>query len=255
MTNLFDVAGHAILVTGGAAGIGKGIVFGLAAAGAKVVAWDVSDASLAETAADAAAQGLTVSVAKVDVTDAAAVRAGIDAIIAEHSKLDAVFINAGVAGKAGPAIEMDLDNWRKVHAVNLDGAFVTAQAAAAAMKPAGRGKIVFTASVWGIRGTRPAQVAAYMSSKGAIISLTRQLALELAPFGINVNGIAPAGFMTALGSGELDPSFGEWLVGKIAMGRMVEPSEMAGPAQFLASRASDWVTGHTLPVDGGYLAE
>lgn len=255
MTNLFDVKDHIVLVTGGAAGIGKGIVFGLAAAGAKVIAWDVSDASLAETAADAGAQGLPVVTAKVDVTDEAAVHAAIGAIVAEHGKLDAVFINAGIAGKAGPAIEMDLDNWRKVHAVNLDGAFITAQAAAAVMKPAGRGKIVFTASVWGIRGTRPAQVAAYMSSKGAIISLTRQLALELAPFGINVNGIAPAGFMTALGSGELDPSFGEWLVGKIAMGCMVGPSEMAGPAQFLASRASDWVTGHTLPVDGGYLAE
>ncbi|MFD2580571.1 SDR family NAD(P)-dependent oxidoreductase [Novosphingobium colocasiae] len=94
-----------------------------------------------------------------------------------------------------------------------------------------------------------------MSSKGAIVSLTRQLALELAPHGINVNGIAPAGFATALGAGELDPSFGDWLVGKMAMGRMVEPAEMAGPAQFLASRASDWVTGTTLPVDGGYLAE
>jgi gluconate 5-dehydrogenase len=255
MTNLFDVKDHVVLVTGGAAGIGRGIVFGLAAAGAKVIAWDVSDASLAEAAGDAGAQGLPIVPAKVDVTDEAAVKAAIDAIVAKHGRLDAVFINAGIAGKAGPAIEMDLDNWRKVHAVNLDGAFITAQAAAAAMKPAKRGKIVFTASVWGIRGTRPAQVAAYMSSKGAIISLTRQLALELAPFGINVNGIAPAGFMTALGAGELDPSFGEWLVGKIAMGRMVEPSEMAGPAQFLASRASDWVTGHTLPVDGGYLAE
>jgi NAD(P)-dependent dehydrogenase (short-subunit alcohol dehydrogenase family) len=255
MTNLFDIEGHVILVTGGAAGIGKGIVFGLAAAGAKVVAWDVSDASLAETAADAQAEGLSVVTAKVDVTDEAAVQAEIDAIVVDHGKLDAVFINAGISGKAGPAIEMSLDNWRKVHAVNLDGAFITAQAAAAKMKAAGRGKIVFTASVWGIRGTRPAQVAAYMSSKGAIISLTRQLALELAPFGINVNGIAPAGFLTGLGSGELDPSFGDWLVGKIAMGRMVEPSEMAGPAQFLASRASDWVTGTTLPVDGGYLAE
>lgn len=255
MADLFDIAGHAILVTGGGAGIGKGIVMGLAEAGAHVIAWDVNAAGLAETEAEAGAAGWSVSTALVDVTDADAVNAATDAITDRFGRLDAVFINAGIAGKAGPAIDMDVDNWRKVHAVNLDGAFLTAQAAARKMKAAGRGKIVFTASVWGIRGTRPAQVAAYMSSKGAIISLTRQLALELAPFGINVNGIAPAGFLTALGSGELDPSFGEWLVGKIAMGRMVEPSEMAGPARFLASRASDWVTGHTLPVDGGYLAE
>ena len=255
MADLFDITGRVILVTGGAAGIGKGSVMGLAEAGAHVVVWDVADAALAETAGEAKGAGLSVSTAKVDVTDAAAVHAAMDAIVAQSGRIDAVFVNAGIAGKAGPAVDMDLDNWRKVHAVNLDGAFITAQAAAARMKPAGRGKIVFTASVWGCRGTRPAQVAAYMSSKGAIISLTRQLALELAPFGINVNGIAPAGFLTALGAGELDPSFGDWLVGKIAMGRMVEPSEMAGPARFLASRASDWVTGTTLPVDGGYLAE
>lgn len=255
MTNLFDISGHVILVTGGGAGIGKGIVLGLAQAGAQVVAWDVSEAGLAETVQEGASEGLTIDTARVDVTDDAAVTAAIDGIVAKFGRLDAVFINAGIAGKAGPAVDMDLDNWRKVHAVNLDGAFITAQAAAMKMKEAKRGKIVFTASVWGIRGTRPAQVAAYMSSKGAIISLTRQLALELAPYNINVNGIAPAGFATALGAGELDPSFGDWLVGKIAMGRMVEPSEMAGPAQFLASRASDWVTGTTLPVDGGYLAE
>lgn len=255
MADLFDISGHVILVTGGGAGIGKGIVIGLAEAGAKVVAWDVNEAGMAETAAEAASAGLSVETARVDVCDAAAVQAATDAIVERHGRLDAVFINAGIAGKAGPAVEMDLENWRRVHAVNLDGAFITAQAAAAKMKAARKGKIVFTASVWGLRGTRPAQVAAYMSSKGAIVSLTRQLALELAPYNINVNGIAPAGFATALGAGELDPSFGDWLVGKIAMGRMVEPSEMAGPARFLASRASDWVTGHTLPVDGGYLAE
>ena len=255
MGNLFDITGNVILVTGGGAGIGKGIVMGLAGAGARVVAWDVDDIGLADTAAEAKDSGFAVATARVDVTDAAAVQAATDAIVAEFGRLNAVFINAGVSGKAGPAIDMDLDNWRKVHAVNLDGAFITAQAAAWHMRAAGRGKIIFTASVWGLRGTRPAQVAAYMSSKGAIVSLTRQLALELAPHNINVNGIAPAGFLTGLGAGELDPSFGEWLVGKIAMGRMVEPSEMAGPAQFLASRASDWVTGTTLPVDGGYLAE
>lgn len=255
MVNLFDIAGNVILVTGGGAGIGKGIVLGLAAAGARIVAWDVNAQGLADTQAEAAASGIAIDIAHVDVTDQAAVNSATDAIVERYGKLDAVFINAGVAGKAGPAIDMTLDNWRKVHAVNLDGAFMTAQAAANKMKAAGRGKIIFTASVWGIRGTRPAEVAAYMSSKGAIISLTRQLALELAPYNINVNGVAPAGFATALGAGELDPSFGDWLVSKIAMGRMVEPSEMAGPAQFLASRASDWVTGHTLPVDGGYLAE
>ncbi|MFD2580570.1 SDR family NAD(P)-dependent oxidoreductase [Novosphingobium colocasiae] len=122
--------------------------------GARVIAWDVNDEGLAQTADEAASAGLTVHTAHIDVTDEVAVKAATNAIVAEHGKLDAVFINAGVAGRAGPAIDMDLDNWRKVHAVNLDGAFITAQAAAVKMKAAGCGKIVFTASVWGIRGAR-----------------------------------------------------------------------------------------------------
>lgn len=255
MNPLFDISNDVILVTGGGAGIGQGMVMGLAEAGATVVAWDVDVAGLEATAAEAAEKGLTVHTAVVDVTDDAAVTTAMESIVAELGKLDTVFINAGIAGKAGPAVDMELDNWRKVHAVNLDGAFYTARAASVPMKKAGRGKIVFTASVWGMRGVRSAQVAAYMSSKGAIVSLTRQLALELAPFGINVNGIAPSGFVTSLGAGELDPSFGEWLTAKSAFERVVGPSEMVGPACFLASRASDWVTGTTLPVDGGYLAE
>lgn len=255
MNELFDIRDDVILVSGGAAGIGKGMVMGLAKAGAKIIVWDVSDTALTQTQAEAAEAGFSVFTAKVDVTDPEAVTAAMEAIVAEHGKLDTVFVNAGIAGKAGPAVDMPLSNWKQVHAVNLDGAFYTAQSAAAIMKKAGKGKIVFTTSVWGFRGVRNAQVAAYMSSKGAIISLTRQLALELAPFGICVNAIAPSGFITSLGAGELDPSFGEWLTNKSASCRLVEPSEMAGPAQFLASRASDWVTGTTLPVDGGYLAE
>jgi NAD(P)-dependent dehydrogenase (short-subunit alcohol dehydrogenase family) len=255
MDNLFDITGSVILVTGGGNGIGRGIALGLAGAGATTIAWDVSAEGLAEAEAEAIAAGTPIATALVDVTDEQAVAQAMDAIIAQHGRIDAVFVNAGVAGRAGAAIDMSIENWRTVHRINLDGAFLTAREAARHMRTAQRGKIIFTASVWGLRGTRHAPVAAYMSSKGAIINLTRQLALELAPFNITVTGIAPAGFLTSLGQGELDSSFGDWLVDKIAMKRMVPPAEMVGPAIFLASHASDWVTGVTLPVDGGYLAE
>ena len=255
MKQLFDLTNNVILVTGGGNGIGRGIALGLAALDARIVSWDVSEDGLASTTDQARKEGHSVSGDRVDVTDEAAVRAAMARIVESHGRLDAVFINAGVAGRARAIDEYTMADWRRVHDVNLDGAFLTAREAARHMKTARRGKIVFTASVWGLRGARAAPVTAYMSSKGAIINLTRQLALELAPYNINVNGIAPAGFLTALGAGELDTSFGDWLVSKIAMNRMVEPEEMVGPAAFLASAASNWITGTTLPVDGGYLAE
>jgi NAD(P)-dependent dehydrogenase (short-subunit alcohol dehydrogenase family) len=254
MENLFDLRDRVILITGGANGIGKGISLGLAALGGTVVVWDLKPADLEQCAGEAKAAGSSIVTESVDVTSESAVVAAMDRIVADHGRIDAVFVNAGVSGKAQPVEDYSLENWRLVHSVNLDGAFLTAREAARHMKTQKRGKIVFTASVWSERGAQGAPIAAYMSSKGAILNLTRQMALELAQYNITVNGIAPAGFLTSLGNGELDSSFGDWLVGQIAMHRMVEPSEMVGPAAFLASRASDWVTGSTLPVDGGFLA-
>jgi NAD(P)-dependent dehydrogenase (short-subunit alcohol dehydrogenase family) len=255
MKHLFELNEHIILVTGGGNGIGQGVALGLAGLGARVIVWDVSREGLASTTDQARKAGHNIAGEHVDVTDEEAVRAGMDRIVGTHGRIDTVFINAGIAGRAKAIDEFTLGDWRSVHAVNLDGAFLTAREAARHMKVARRGKLVFTASVWGLRGARSAPVTAYMSSKGAIVNLTRQLALELAPYNINVNGIAPAGFLTTLGAGELAPSFGDWLMSRIPMNRMVEPSEMIGPAAFLASAASNWITGVTLPVDGGYLAE
>ena len=255
MKQLFDLVDHVILVTGGGNGIGRGVAFGLAALGARITIWDVSKDGLASATDEARERDFDLTAEFVDVTHEAAVCDAMTRIVQKHGRLDAVFINAGIAGRAKAIDDYTIADWRSVHDVNLDGAFLTAREAARHMKPALRGKIVFTASVWGQRGARTAPVTAYMSSKGAITNLTRQLALELAPYNINVNGIAPAGFLTNLGAGELPSSFGDWLVSRIAMNRMVEPPEMVGPAAFLASAASNWVTGVTLPVDGGYLAE
>lgn len=255
LQELFDIAGKVIVVTGAGNGIGSGIALGLASLGAQVHAWDISQVGLDQVQASAKDAGKELTTSIVDVGSEAQVCSAMKRVVELCGRVDVVFVNAGIAGKAGPVDEYSLEDWQRVHAVNLDGAFLVAREAARYMKQKQSGKIVFTSSVWGERGVRSAPVTAYMSSKGAIINLTRQLAVELAQFNINVNSIAPSGFKTTLGAGELDESLGAWLTARIPMGRMVEPSEMVGPAAFLASRASDWVTGVNLPVDGGYLAE
>src|SRR5690606_30015497 len=130
--------------------------------------------------------GSTIETIAVDVADEPAVERALGGIAARHGRLDVVFVNAGIAGLPRAIEDLSLDEWRHVHAVNLDGAFLVAREAARQMKRQGKGKIVFTASVWGARGTRIAPFTAYASSKGGVINLTRQLALELAPHGITV---------------------------------------------------------------------
>lgn len=252
MAGLFDLSGRAVVVTGAGSGIGQGIATGLAAMGARVFGVDRNAAGLADTAA-AAGAGFTPLTA--DVAGEAAVEAALDHALAAAGRLDAVFANAGIAGQPLDIDALTLDEWRRVHAVNLDGTFLTARGAARRMKRQGAGKIVLTASTWGIRGTRVAPFTAYASSKGAVVNLTRQLALELAGSGVTVNAIAPGGFATNMANGVLDDAAADALLARMPMGRFVTPEAMVGPAAFLASAASDWVTGAVLPVDGGYLAE
>jgi gluconate 5-dehydrogenase len=250
---IFDLSDKVIIVTGAGSGIGQGVAVGLAARGAKVVGFDVSEPGLAKTLD--MARGFAFETAIVDVAVEQMVVEAFAAVESRHGRLDVVFANAGVSGLPIGFEDLSLKEWREVHAINLDGAFLVAREAARLMKPRGKGKIVFTASTWGVRGTTVAPFIAYASSKGAIVNLTRQLALELAPFGIAVNCIAPGGFSTNIAAGLLDEAAGNRLLAKIPFGRFAQPQEMVGPAVFLASAASDWVSGAMLPVDGGYLAE
>jgi NAD(P)-dependent dehydrogenase (short-subunit alcohol dehydrogenase family) len=249
--NLFDLSGKVAIVTGGGSGIGRQMATGLAEAGAELVLC----ARKVERCKEAAAQMPTRALAlPCDVSDEESVSAMVARVVHEFGRVDILVNNAGTVWGAAPE-DMPLKGWQKVVDVNLTGVFLCAQAAGRAMIGKGSGgKIINIASVAGLHGA-PADVAnslPYHATKGGVISLTRDLAWKWARHGINVNAIAPGWFPSDMANFVLErrPDLAE----RIPLGRFGGPEDLKGVVVFLASRASDYVTGHTLVVDGGQSA-
>jgi 3-oxoacyl-[acyl-carrier protein] reductase len=242
--------GRVAAITGGALGIGRATALAFAAEGAAVALGDVQ-ADAAETVAREIRQGGGRAIAiGVDVGDAAAVQAFVDRVVVEFGRLDVMFANAGIAHSA-PFLEHPEAQWQRVLRVNLTGVFLCCQAAARQMVKQGGGRIITTASINGFRGVE--NLAGYNAAKAGVIELTRTMAVELAQHHIAVNAIAPAQIDTRLTRG-LPEAARRRRVERIPMGRFGEPEEVARVALFLASDDASYVTGHTLAVDGGYLA-
>jgi NAD(P)-dependent dehydrogenase (short-subunit alcohol dehydrogenase family) len=245
---VFSVAGKVAFVTGGAAGLGQAMVQVLLANGAHVALFDSDAAALSDMVRRS---GPDIMPHLGDVTDAEAVDAAVLATVGRFGALDICIANAGISDPTpGLLHECTSADWATVVDVNLNGLFYTCRAALTQMQRQRRGKIITVASMWGLMA--PAGVflrPAYAASKGAVVNLTREMALHYADKGIQVNALCPGIFQTA--TRPRDPAAA---IAYTPMGRLGQMTDIAGATLFLASGASNFMTGQTLVIDGGVLA-
>jgi 3-oxoacyl-[acyl-carrier protein] reductase len=254
-----DLAGKVAVVTGAGNGIGRAIALAFARQGADVVAVDVEEAAGSQVVDDIRALGRRSHLVRADITDAAAMAAMAGHVVERFGAIHLLVNNAGVSLNTPlerrPFHEFDLATWDRVIRTNLTGSFHCARAVAGVMVNRGYGKIVNIGSVMGLVPTR--NQAAYAASKAGLLQLTRLMALDLAPHGINVNAIAPGSILTRTTKTKFyeNPDATEKvesILSHIPMKRPGQPEDVANAALFLVSDTSSYVTGHVLTVDGGW---
>ncbi len=249
--DLFSLAGQVALVTGASKGLGLAMAEAMAEAGATVVINGRSPDTLASQVKRLEGKGLKASAAAFDVTDPEACKKAVPDVVARHGKLDILICNAGNQHRK-PLIEWELADWHSLMNTHLTSAFVLGQAAAKHMIPRGQGRIIMIGSIMSTLA-RPT-VHAYTAAKSGLWGLTRTMAAELGPKGINVNAIAPGFFVTDMNTALVEnPEFKSWIEKRVPLGRWADPKELGGAAVFLASKAGSYVNGHLLSVDGGIV--
>ena len=249
----FELNGKIAVVTGVAGGIGVVICRRLADAGATVVLADLNEDVGCKTADEITASGRKAVFMPLDVTDSASVHALFAQVEETYGGAD---INVNCAGvtRRMDTLEFDEKAFRWIMDINVTGVFLCAQAAARSMVKRGGGKIVNIASVGGLVGLKGS--LGYACSKGAVVQMIRTMALDLAQYHINVNGVAPALNRTAIAAPVInDPKTYQSFMDKIPLNRLCEPMDVACSIQFLCSSAADFITGQVLPVDGGWTVE
>ena len=247
----FDFTGTVAMVTGGASGIGLQVARDFAAAGARVAVNDIDAGAAAEAAAMIGAAAIAVP---GDVTDPGAVKAMVARVTGEWGRIDHLVTSAGIADQMKPTLEQDIDAWQRVLDISLRGSYLAAREAGRVMIRAGGGSIVGLSSVAGLVGL-PGRNA-YSAAKAGVAIMTRTLAAEWGSTGVRVNAIAPGYIETPLLAGlmagggvALDP-----IHRRTPLGRLGRPTEISAAVLFLCSDAASYITGVTLPVDGGWVA-
>jgi NAD(P)-dependent dehydrogenase (short-subunit alcohol dehydrogenase family) len=253
-SELFDLSGRVAIVTGGGSGIGLQMAQGLAEMGADLVLCARHADRCEQVAEELRALGVRALGLRCDVRDQAEIEAVVERARAELGRIDILVNNAGTVWGAWPE-ETPLDGWQKVVDVNLTGVFLFSQAAGRVMIEQKGGKIVNIASILALGGAPPEIMnsVAYSATKGGVVAFTRDLATKWARHAINVNAIAPGWFPSDLSNDVLD-QHAEALYDLIPLRRFGSPDDLKGAVVFLASAASDYVTGQTLVVDGGQSA-
>jgi NAD(P)-dependent dehydrogenase (short-subunit alcohol dehydrogenase family) len=248
----FDLDGQVALVTGASRGIGRDLVLALAHAGANVVAAGRSVDDVAGVAEEARSEGGQAEAVELDLRDRASIERAVEECVAGSGRLDILVNNAGL-GTNHDALDATEEEWDELFAVNVRGLFFACQSAGRRMVEQRYGRIVNMASQAGLVGIP--RHAAYSASKGAVIALTKVLALEWAPFGITVNSVAPTFIRTPGTAERLDrPEFLADVLERLPVGRVGTTTDVAGAVIYLASPAASLVTGTVLVVDGGWTA-
>jgi NAD(P)-dependent dehydrogenase (short-subunit alcohol dehydrogenase family) len=249
----FDLTGKVAVVTGGSKGLGLGMAAGLASAGAVIMLVNRNAAEGLQAAQELTEDfGTKTSSFSADVSDLKQTQKMVEATLDIFGKIDILINSAGINIR-GPIEELTLDDFHKVMHVNVTGTWLCSRAVTPVMKKNGSGKIINLASTLGLVGLQ--NRTPYASSKGAVVQMTRALALELAPFNINVNAICPGPFLTEMNLPIADTEEGmKFVIGATALGRWGKLQEIQGAAIFLASDASSYMVGSMLTVDGGWTA-
>ena len=250
MPALFDLKGRVAIVTGGNGGIGRSIALGFAEAGAAVAIFGRNEDKNQQVLAELKSIGVPSLALKVDMTDRAGLQPALNQV---ESKLGGVSIlvnNAGNVSLSGGVLQEKPEDWDNVIETQLNSVFLLSKLAAASMVRQKSGKIINIGSMYSFFGS--GLVPSYSAAKGAIIQLTKSMAIELAPRNIQVNCIAPGWIETAMTAAVHKMPLYDEVLSRTPAGRWGQPDELAGTAVYLASRASDFVTGTTIRVDGGY---
>jgi len=250
MVDLFDLTGKTALVVGGSGGIGHGIDLGLAEAGADIVVADLKVDQLDEVADKVRALGRQWLAVPVDVTQEQSVADMVKRVLEVFPRIDILMNLAGIAIR-GPAVDFPVDDWQRVMDINARGTFICCKVIGGQMVKQGGGKIINMSSVRGRYGL-PGGYVAYCPSKGAVDAMTRTLACEWAKSNVLVNAVAPTFVETELTRVALsDPVFAKTVKDRIPIGRWALPEDIVGAVVFFASKASDFITGQILYIDGG----